>query len=203
MVEIKHLYTGSKHTVVSFSSIGNTVQGVNAEFYNLKNNGYNVIWVMDHTCSYFSNINPDDVIRQIKTEKVYTIGSSMGGFNAILFANMYKVDKVLAFAPQYSMEPTVVPWEDRWRKQITWKKFKYPRLTFNNWTTYNVITGHKGADRRHTDMFPSKKNINIQTVYGNHMVAENFKKTGNLYTLINDCFLNDIQITEEYLQSLL
>ena len=54
MVEIKNLYTGSKHTVVSFSSIGNTVQGVNAEFYNLKNNGYNVIWVIDKTNSYFN-----------------------------------------------------------------------------------------------------------------------------------------------------
>lgn len=202
MVEIKHLYTGSKHTVVSFSSIGNTVQGVNAEFYNLKNNGYNVIWVIDKTNSYFSNINQDDIIRHIKTDKVYTIGSSMGGFNAILFANMYKVDKVLAFAPQYSMEPTIVPWEDRWRKQVSRAKFKYPKLTFNSWTDYTIIRGHKGADKRHTDMFPKKKNINIQQVYGNHMVAENFKKSGTLYTLINDYFLNDVDVTKDYLEGL-
>ena len=202
MVKIKHLWTGSKHTVVSFSSIGNTVQGVNAEFYNLKNNGYNVIWVMDDSNSYFSNINHNDIIRQIKTENVYTIGSSMGGFNAITFASLYNVKKVLAFAPQYSMEPTIVPWEDRWRKQITWKRFKYPNLSFNNWTDYTVIRGHKGADKRHTDMFPKKKNINIQQVYGNHTVAENFKKQGTLYNLINDYFLNDIKITKDYLENL-
>ena len=202
MVLIKQLWTGSKHTVISFSSIGNTVEGVNAEFYNLKNNGYNVIWVIDKNNSYFSAIDPQDIISQIKTENVYTIGSSMGGFNAITFASLYNVKKVLAFAPQYSMDPNVVPWENRWPKQIKWKNFKYPKLTFNSWTDYTVIRGHKGADKRHTDMFPKQKNINIQQVYGNHMVAENFKKAGTLYNLINDYFLNDVKIDKDYLAGL-
>jgi len=202
MVEIKHLWTGSKHTVVSFSSIGNTIQGVNAEFYNLKNHGYNVIWVLDHSNSYFSNINVDHIARHIKTDNVYAIGNSMGGFNAITFASLYKVNKVLAFSPQYSMEPTIVPWEDRWRKQVTWKRFKYPHLTFTNWTDYKVIVGHKSKGKKHTDMFPKKQNINIFTKFGNHIVAERFKKRGTLYTLIDDYFLHDKQIDQSYVDGL-
>jgi len=202
MVEIKHLWTGSKHTVVSFSSIGNTIEGVNAEFYNLKNHGYNVIWVLDHSKSYFSNIKIHDITRHIKTDNVYAIGNSMGAFNAITFAGLHNVQKVLAFSPQYSMDPTIVPWEDRWQRQVTWKNFKYPHLTFNNWTDYRIIVGHKSKDLRHVDMFPKKKNINISKVYGNHVVAERYKKAGTLYTMINDYFLNNVELTQDYLEGL-
>lgn len=203
MVEVKHLYTGSKHTIVSFSSIGNTIQGVNREFYNLKNNGYNVIWVLDHNKSYFSAIDINEITKHIKTYNVYAIGNSMGGFNAIMFSNFYPTQKVLAFSPQFSMDKTIVPWEDRWRKQITWKKFKYPKATFVNWTDYCLITGHKAKDQKHMSMMPDTPNINKQTVFGGHVIAEKFKKSGNLYRLINDYFKEDVEITEPYLQSLL
>lgn len=202
MVEIKQLWTGSKHTVISFSGIGTTIEGANQEFYNLKNNGYNVIWVIDKDNSYFTSINPQDIISQIKTENVYTIGQSMGGFNAITFASLYNIKKVLAFTPQYSMDPEIVPWETRWRKQIKRINFKYKKLNFVNWTDYTIITGHKGADKKHIDMIPKQKNINIQQVYGHHTVAQNFKKAGTMYKLINDCFLNDVKITKDYLAGL-
>ena len=109
MAQIKSLYTGSKHTVISFSGAGNTLQGTNLEFYNLKNNGYNVIWVLDPTTSWFNNIDPAEIIKHIKTENVYTIGNSMGAYNATIFTLFYNVKKVLGFAPQYSVDPTIVP----------------------------------------------------------------------------------------------
>lgn len=203
MVEVKHLYTGSKETIISFSSIGNTVQGVNREFYNLKNNGYNVIWVLDHSNTYFNNINIEEITKHIKTYKVYAIGNSMGGFNAIMFSNFYPTQKVLAFSPQYSMDRTLVPWEDRWRKQIKHKHFKYPHATFVNWTDYCLITGHKAKDQKHLSMMPDRKNINKQTVFGGHVIAEKFKKAGTLYKLINDYFKEDKPITQKYLEGLL
>ena len=104
MAQIKSLYTGSKHTVISFSGVGNTLQGTNLEFYNLKNHGYNVIWVLDETTSWFNNIDHKEIIKHIKTDKVYAVGNSMGAYNATIFSTLYNVDKVLGFAPQYSVD---------------------------------------------------------------------------------------------------
>ena len=161
MAQIKSLYTGSKHTVVSFSGAGNTLQGTNLEFYNLKNNGYNVIWVLDETRSWFNNIDHKEIIQHIKTKKVYAIGNSMGAYNATIFSTLYNVDKVLGFAPQYSVDPTIVPWEKRWhryRKDI--KKYKHKHLNFVPWTDYTFISGHKGYETNHMNFILNNPKIN-------------------------------------------
>ena len=78
MAQIKSLYTGSKHTVISFSGIGNTLQGTNLEFYNLKNNGYNVIWVLDENKSWFNSINYKEITKStiyIQYQKARPCGS--------------------------------------------------------------------------------------------------------------------------------
>ena len=43
-------------------------------------------------------------------------GSSMGGYGAIISSRALDLQAVAAFAPQYSIDPAVVPWEKRWRE---------------------------------------------------------------------------------------
>ena len=55
--------------------------------------------------------------------RVMTYGSSMGGYAALRFARALRADAILALSPQYSIDPAVVPWEDRWRQdgaRIAW-----------------------------------------------------------------------------------
>jgi|TARA_B110000908_G_C10254319_1_gene454293 esterase/lipase len=203
MAQIKSLYTGSKHTVISFSGVGNTLQGTNLEFYNLKNHGYNVIWVLDETTSWFNNIDHKEIIKHIKTDKVYAVGNSMGAYNATIFSTLYNVDKVLGFAPQYSVDPTIVPWETRWyRYTKDIKKFKYPHLNFTPWTDYTFISGHKGYETKHMDLIPNNTNINKLVTYGSHDVATKFKESNKLYDVINLYFKEDKAIEQSYLDSL-
>lgn len=45
-----------------------------------------------------------------------TLGLSMGGFSALAAAHLVPVDVVLAFGPQWSVAPGLVPGEDRWSR---------------------------------------------------------------------------------------
>ncbi len=47
---------------------------------------------------------------------VITYGSSMGGYAAFRFSGLLQAARVIAFSPQYSVDPRRVPWETRWRK---------------------------------------------------------------------------------------
>ena len=43
---------------------------------------------------------------KIASEKIdFAIGYSMGGFNAIIFSTLFKVKKVIALSPQFSIHP--------------------------------------------------------------------------------------------------
>ena len=59
-------------------------------------------------------------IDDIKPEKVYFVGNSMGGYAAILFANLIGVGEAIAFAPQTFISPLLrLKYRDkRWKKQI-------------------------------------------------------------------------------------
>lgn len=75
-------------------------------------------------CSTAQHLNSQ--IETIKPEKVYFIGNSMGGYAAILFANLIGCGEVIAFAPQTFISPILrIRHKDkRWKKQIlnTYKK---------------------------------------------------------------------------------
>ena len=59
----------------------------------------------------------EDVRRRIDPGRpVITYGSSMGGYAAFRFSGLLQAARVIAFSPQYSVDPARVPWETRWRK---------------------------------------------------------------------------------------
>jgi hypothetical protein len=46
--------------------------------------------------------------------RVVTYGSSMGAYAAIRFGGLVGAHAILALSPQFSIDPVVVPWEQRW-----------------------------------------------------------------------------------------
>lgn len=75
------------------------------------------------------------LIDDIKPEKVYFVGNSMGGYAAILFANLTGIGEVIAFAPQTFISPVLrIRYRDkRWMKQIlnTYRKSFFKRKVWN------------------------------------------------------------------------
>lgn len=49
-----------------------------------------------------------------RTEELVTYGSSMGGHGALVASRLLGAARVVAYAPQFSVDPQIVPWETRW-----------------------------------------------------------------------------------------
>lgn len=59
------------------------------------------------------------VTHRAPVARIATIGLSMGGFAALAAAKILPVDVVLAFGPQWSVDPVLMPTETRWQ---SWTK---------------------------------------------------------------------------------
>ncbi|MDQ1847440.1 hypothetical protein Q9299_03995 [Gemmobacter fulvus] len=112
--------------VLAFASIGHDpAQMPSPEFRRtaVGGQGRAALFVMDRSRSWGNT--PDFApavqaavahMRQRQTiRRIVTLGSSMGGFCALVAASLLPVDVVLAFSPQFSVDPRVMPQENRWR----------------------------------------------------------------------------------------
>ncbi len=90
------------------------------------------------------------------------MGVSMGAYNALILGRMMPVRRVIAFAPQYSVHPQVVPEEKRWwffRKQITkWPHREMNRLPRDPAKVF-IFHGDTPDERMHWEKFPQAENV--------------------------------------------
>jgi pimeloyl-ACP methyl ester carboxylesterase len=189
--DIEFIDNGSSKTIVSFTGIKHRfgVSGFKQEFIGLlKQSDFNVMFVADREVSWYNNIDIDKIKSKLNNQEVVTIGNSMGGYNAIQFANDINVTKVIAFSTQYSVHQDIVPKETRWEieaKKI--KQWKYKHLMFNDTPEYYIFSGSNELEMYHTDMIPDQQNIHKFIVNGGHMISVKLKAKGILYSLVEDC----------------
>lgn len=205
--DIKYIDNKASKTLVSFTGInhGFGISGWRQEFRGLlKQSEFNVMFVSDREVSWYNTIDVDKIKSKLINQEVITIGNSMGAYNAIQFANDINVTKVIAFVPQYSVHPDIVPDETRWRviiKKI--KKWRYKHLMFNNTTEYYIFSGDNKMEMYHTDMIPHQQNIHKFIAEGGHGVSSKLKNKGILYPLITDCIEETREIVvEKYAQDI-
>jgi pimeloyl-ACP methyl ester carboxylesterase len=92
--------------------------------------------------------------------KVIAIGNSMGGFGAVYFASrLPNCRTAIAFVPQFSIDPTIVPGETRWqqhRLRLSAFPVRHALLDANGGVDFHIFFG--GNDRRdqtHLALFKS------------------------------------------------
>lgn len=77
-----------------------------------------VYFVNDLSRSWYNTVHTaivDILAPRLAGRRVVTLGNSMGGFGALLFAGRFETcDTAVAFVPQFSVDPRIVPFEDRW-----------------------------------------------------------------------------------------
>lgn len=189
-------------TLVSFTGIKHGFAGKDGwrqEFRALlKQSKFNVMFVSDREVSWYNTIDVDRIKSKLTNQEVITVGNSMGAHNAIQFANDINVTKVIAFAPQYSVHPDIVPDETRWKSEIEKiKQWKYKHLMFNDTTEYYIFSGNDKMEMYHTDMIPNQQNIHKFFIESDHAVAPKLKNKGILYPLITDCIEETHEIVAE------
>lgn len=109
---------GSSDTlVISFGDLISRAKGmsINAEKSLIKYQ-YNVIGIMPKQKSWFPKTSMLNMQQQIEPilqqfKGIVGYGGSMGGYAAIKYSNLLNMQKIVAFVPQYSIDPNVV--EDR------------------------------------------------------------------------------------------
>ncbi len=123
---IKWLPGTSRHLVLAFTGIRHQLGGLPMDEFigTASDNASNhVLFISDLKRSWYSSARLMDKIVEAVTgfiakhniANTVAIGNSMGGYGAILFAELLPVSKVVAFVPQVSMHPDVLL-ETRWIK---------------------------------------------------------------------------------------
>ena len=86
----------------------------------LRHKGFDAYHVLNRRPNWFQTDDFLPALAAIRADlppgrPVVTYGASMGGFGALIASGPLDAVRVLAVAPQVSVDPAVVPWEIRWR----------------------------------------------------------------------------------------
>ena len=185
---IDYFNNKKKITILSFSSIGRGRKYVQQnEFFHLTKK-YNVLFIKDITRSWFNNVDVK-YIKSFLKKNNYAIGFSMGAFNAITFSTIHPIKKLIAFSPQFSIDPRLSKDDTFLNFAAHIKKWKYKKLKFSKITKYLIYFGDSEKEKYHMSMIPKQKNIKIIILKNcNHDTALYLKKKKKLDKIINDFF---------------
>jgi tetratricopeptide (TPR) repeat protein len=125
--------------------------------------------------------------------RVVSYGSSMGGYAALRFAGVAGATAALALSPQYSIDPALVPWEERWLEpgkhfRPVWEgKLPFPALP-EAYVAYDPLN----VDRKHIALLAQHMRFeSIRLEQGGHPVTGFLAETGMLKRLILSICRND------------
>ncbi|MGR3491094.1 MAG: hypothetical protein ACU0DW_03475, partial [Shimia sp.] len=142
-------------------------------------------------------------IEEIRPARIALIGNSMGGSMALILARALPVDAVLAFAPQWSVHPEIVPAEARWRdwraRIETW-----PNPTIGTIQTAGrdvfILHGDTPSEILHVDLFPEDPALDHFVMAGcGHRVALRLKRSGKLDKLVTRCLWGEPEAARKLL----
>ncbi|PCI63656.1 MAG: hypothetical protein COB37_04305 [Kordiimonadales bacterium] len=134
----------------------------------------------------------------------YAIGNSMGGFGALIATRYIDFDAVIAFCPQFSVDPVLVPEETRW---LEWtksiKKFDVRSVADGKFDRGNfyILHGLDGEDQHQYSRFPFHANIHHYLAAGSsHHAAKDLKKKGLLRPFVEACFMQGPMQVDELMR---
>jgi len=182
---------------VSFTGVLHGMGGIALDEFAGSGRAHHCLFVSDLRRTWYNGTGLAEEICRIVRQKakalgvrrIITIGNSMGGFGAILFARLLQADTAIAFTPQYSFDSRIVPGETRWseyRESIaTWE---FPTaLPLRARTRYYLFSGVDRMEMQHTELFPQAPNLALFLVGGGHTVAQAIKDSGCLGRVIRAC----------------
>lgn len=191
----------SKYITLCFTGIGYAYGGLDIqgeEFRKSAKNGTSV-FIIDKQRSWGNYLDFGQIKAIVDSlgpgHTVNAVGNSMGGFLAILASRYIEIANCIAIVPQFSVHKGVFPDESRWDKWVdkiaNWKILDLGNC-FNESTNYYILGGVGGADDKHYNMMPNKKNVH-KIYFRNrkyiHNVSQILKDENLLYDVISDCFL--------------
>lgn len=183
--------------ILCFTGLQQRMGGIGPEEFvaSAQLEGASAIFVTDKTRSWFNKLGAERVVEllapHVEGRRIHTLGNSMGGFGAIWITRYLPVSTTLAFAPQFSVHPGIVPEETRWpAARAAISDWRYPSLQdhFVSGTRYVTISGKTGDNVQWTRL-PALPNARHYIVAdADHGVAAMLKHRGVLREVIAAAF---------------
>ena len=189
--------------VVVFSGVGNRREAQQPfEFFKTatQDSANHALFICDTSRSWLNADGVDREIIRVVAEtaarigdaEIHLLGNSMGATMALMLKDQIPAKTVLAFVPQFSVHPKIVPEETRWRhfrKNI--KVFKYPQIELapNPNQTAFIVHGSVPGELLHAYRFPDVPGVRHFIVEGQgHSMTKRLKRAGKLAGLIEAAF---------------
>jgi hypothetical protein len=199
-IEITHEPGNSRVAIISFSGIGMGLGGIQIEEFrkSLAGTAHDIYFVKDKTRHWYNSsfrqicdLLNADLSRQ-GIDYAITLGNSMGGFGAIIFAGQLRgCRSAIAFSAQSAVDPTIVPWEQRYKMYTDsvshWTGLDATKL-LNPDINYTLFFGNNDPiDIRHATRMAAAdcSNINIYMfLRAGHDLANYLKRENILHRII-------------------
>ncbi|MGJ5619508.1 hypothetical protein [Sulfitobacter sp. MF3-043] len=127
--------------------------------------------------------------KELGTSDIHLLGNSMGGTMALLLKDLVGAKTVLAFVPQYSVSPDVIPEEKRWkkyRKNIKTYDFPEVRLRRTDGQTVFIVHGDTPGELLHAQKFPQFHGLRHYIVQDQgHNLSRKLKRKQQLSDIIS------------------
>lgn len=113
-------------------------------------------------------------------DRVFTYGSSMGGYAALRFARTVGADASIALSPQFSVDPRIVPWEMRWQPDVA--RIRFDELPFAPAPRqYVFYDPRERSDERHAALIAAAgPSVSVPLPRAGHPVGALLAETGAL-----------------------
>ncbi|HFZ6116636.1 TPA: tetratricopeptide repeat protein, partial [Escherichia coli] len=161
----------------------------------LHNRGYAVIGVKPKLVEWYRGRDLHEFFRSEELqslvsqfEQVFLYGSSMGGFAAMAFADAIPGATVIAFNPQSTLDPSLVPWDTRYeegRKQDWTGDFADARIGASK--AKSVFVAYDPLfkpDRKHIERLDQSNLIAFKMPLMGHIIAHYMNEVGILSAFV-------------------
>lgn len=134
--------------------------------------------------------------------RVALVGTSMGGFAALAFADFAPGATVVALSPQSTVDPALVPWEERFLKgqRQDWSlPFSDAAHTLGQVSqAYVLYDPWVTADKRHVDRLPQDRLIHLRAHWFGHKSAVVLRRIDKLKPVMEGAIRGTLTPTQFY-----
>ncbi|WP_157958270.1 hypothetical protein [Salinicola sp. CR57] len=175
----------------------------------LNNKGYAVLAIKPKKVDWYRGASLHAFFRSYSLKsflsnfhKVFFYGSSMGGYAALAFSRVCPESTVIAFNPQSTLHPELVPWETRYEegRAQDWGGDFYDAkegLVLAK-KVYVVYDPFFELDRKHVERLDGQNVIRFQMPFVGHVVSQWMRDAGILDEFVTSCLSNDLTATDIY-----
>lgn len=154
------------------------------------------VHIRSNRSNWFQDDEIFDVVKTVRAHlksaaQIVSYGASMGAYGALLTSKVLETDKVIAIAPQFSIDRAMVPWEKRWKnaaRKIGDFRYDVNDLISKEAEKY-VLYDPLSDDRTQVDMFQTDDTWHmVRLPLASHQVLQYLLDTKSLPLLMRDLF---------------